>query len=173
MKKCLSVMVITIILFSFGACKKKEEQPVPQLPARQGPIIETPATIPSQKTEFQVVIPPEIKDQWSAVKLLVEDKKLNKKQEFIVKLGSELKIPDSKLTIKVGAFLPDFKMGAQVITSASNNPNNPAVGVTISEDGLQIFPKSGKWGWLYLNFPDAHSFQHNRFRVLLKEGIAK
>ena len=182
MKKFLSVAMIAVPLL-FGACSKKEEQPqpTPQAPMmKQGPIVETPSqALPPgheaarQKVEYNVVVPPDVKDKWSGVKLIIEDKQTNKMQEYTVKLSSEFKIPDSKLTIKVGDFLPDFKLGVQVITSASNNLVNPAVGVVIYEDGSQIFPESGKWGWLYAEHPTMHPFQHSRFSVLLKEGIAK
>jgi hypothetical protein len=177
MKKTLSVAVIVLMLVLIGACKKKEEAPETTTPVRKGPIIDSPALPPDhkprQKVELNVVVPPEVKDKWDGVKLIVEDKKLQKKQEFTVKLGGELKIPDSKLTIKVGDFLPEFKLGAQTITSVSNNPANPAVGITVFEDGQQVFPETGQWGWLYVKHPTIHPFQHERFRVLIKEGIAK
>jgi len=176
MKKLLLTVIISVIIFSVSACKKKDEQPIPQLPAEQGPVMEAPA-VPQhdsvQKIQLKVVVPPGVKDKWSGVKLLIQDKKLNKTQEVMIKLGDELKIPDSNLTAKVGVFLPDFKMGAQIITSASNSPNNPAVGVLILENGSQIFPESGEWGWLYSKHPDIHPFQHERYVLILKEGIEK
>lgn len=179
MKKILSVAVAVTIFLSFAACSKKQESPPPEPKAPalgQGPIIESPAVPPGhepkQKVEFNVLVPPDVKEAWSAVKLIVLNKKTNKTQEFIVKLHGELKIPDSRLTVTVGDFLPDFKMGAQVITSSSNNPVNPAVGVKIFEDGAQIFPETGKWGWLYANHPTIHPFQHESFSVTLKEGVA-
>jgi hypothetical protein len=181
MKKAISLIATGIILFSLLACTKKEEQSVPQPsppPMRQGPIIETPAIAPGhetigKKTEFQVVVSPEVEEQWSAVKLIVEDKELNKTYEFIVNIGEEFKIPDSELTVKIIHFLPDFKMSGQIITSASNEPNNPSAGVVIYDDDKQIFPASGKWGWLYANFPTIHPFQHERFGLILKEGVRK
>jgi len=179
MKKYFSAVVITLSLVSFLACSKKTEQGVqqPQHPLKQGPIVESPRVPQShgtvQRHELNVVVPPEVKDRWSAVRLLVNDTKSQKIQEFTVRLGEELNIPDSKLTIKVGPFLPDFRLGAEAITSASLNLNNPAVGVAIFENNAQIFPESGKWGWLYAKFPEIHPFQHSRFKVFLKEGIEK
>jgi predicted small lipoprotein YifL len=177
MKSVFSAILVVFLLFLFGACSKKEEQPVPQAPKMRGPIIDSPALQSKprtgQRAELKVVVPQEVKDSWSSVKLLIEDNKLKKTEEFTVKLGDELKIPDSKLTVKVGDFLPDFKMGIQIITSASNNLVNPAVGIKISENGTQIFPLSGKWGWLYVKHPMIHPFQHDRFKVLLKEGVKK
>ncbi len=183
MKKIIAVMAITVTLFSFNACKKKEEkQPVPQSPA-QGPIMSPQAEAPQgmpphgapqqQKMEFKIVVPAEVKEAWSSVKLAVNDKKTNKQTEFTVAIGKELMVPDSNLKIKVAHFFPDFKMTEQTITSASNDANNPSAGVAIYENGKQIFPASGELGWLYSKFPAIHPFQHERFEVTLKEGVKK
>lgn len=179
MKKFLSVsVVLVVILLSIAGCKKKEQTPAPQAPMPHGPVMEAPAGIPGYKAggpkvTFQVVVPPEVKDKWAAVKLVVEDKKIKKTQEYTVNLGGELKIPDSSVTIKIGEFFPDFKMNGNIITSASNNTNNPSVKVTIYEDGKQVFPGPGEGGWLYAKFPNIHPFQHQRFALFLKEGIKK
>ncbi len=176
MKRCLSAVIILMILFSFTACKKKEET-IPQNTIRKGPIMDSPVPLSGyskeQKIKFELIVPPDVKDKWSAVRLLVEDKKINKTREFIVRLSDELKIPDSNLTIKVGHFLPDLTIKGQMITSASNTPNNPSVEVIIFSQGKQIFPESGKWGWIYAKFPTMHSFRHERYSLILKEGIEK
>jgi hypothetical protein len=183
MKKMIVVLVAGMMLLSVGSCKKKEEQPqapeqgaVPHGPLVDSQMPQSPAPghgMPGQKIEFKVVVPKEVEGSWSAVKFIVEDRTQNKKQEFSAPIGGELKIPDSNLTVKVGPFLPDFKMTGDMITSASNDLVNPAVGVIIYENGTQIFPASGKWGWLYMKFPSIHPFQHQRFTLALKEGIKK
>jgi len=179
MKKILIILSVTILLSSLWACQKKEEQSAAQKsPAPKGPIIDTQSTTPGhgtpgKKTEFQVVVPPEVKDYWSQVTIIVDDKKENKKQEFTVNIGEKLKIPDSNLTVKIGPFLPNFKMSGTVITSSSNETINPSVGVAVFEDEKKLFPTSGEWGWLYAKFPTIHSFQHERFSLALKEGIKK
>ena len=101
MKKFLSVTMIAVLLL-FGACSKKEEQPqpTPQAPMmKQGPIVDTPSqALPpgheatGQKVEYNVVVPPDVKDKWSGVKLIIEDKQTNKMQEYTVKLSREFKI---------------------------------------------------------------------------------
>jgi hypothetical protein len=177
MKKILLFSVIALLMVVFVGCQNKGEQAVVKEPVRKGPIVETPATAPhgisTSKEKFQVIVPDEVKKQWTKVVLIVDDRQENKTQEFTVNIGDEFKIPNSNLVVKVGPFLPDFKMSAQTITSASNDPNNPSVGVAIFEDSKQIFPTSGKWGWLYANFPTIHSFQHERYGLTLKEGIKK
>jgi len=179
MKKIFILIVVSVCMFSLLSCKKPEDQ---QAAAKKqslppGPIVDTQAGAPHgeqvPKTVFQVMVPQDIKDQWPSVVIVVEDKKENKKQEFTANVDSEFQIPDSDLTIKVGPFLPDFKMSAQTITSASGEPNNPSVGVAVLQDGKKIFPATGEWGWLYSKFPTIHSFQHDRFGLVLKEGIKK
>jgi hypothetical protein len=185
MKKTLLVMLSLALLFSFGACQKKEEEPEVKSQPPTGPIID--AGVPGLgeggpavqghgtglKTEFSVVVPQEVQDYWGSAVFIIEDKQENSKDELTVKIGDEFKIPGSGLVVKTGPFLPDFKMSAETITSTSNNPNNPAIGVEIYENGVKVFPASGKWGWLYVNFPTIHSFEHSRYALALKEGVKK
>lgn len=149
-------------------CKKKEEKPVPQAPA---PAMEAPGApapdvmVPKETT---LVVPETVKGKWSKVKLVVQDKVAKKTNEYLVNIGSEFSIPDTKLKIVVAEFLPDFRMDGATITSASNEPNNPAVKVEIFENGKSIFK-----GWLYAKFPAIHPFEHEKYGIVLKEGVKK
>ena len=177
MKNILLLISITVLVIALSSCQKPAENQPQKSAMPQGPIIDTTVNTKSHgsmgpKTEFQIVVPPEVKAHWKAVTFIVEDKKGNTSKEFTVNIGDNFDIPDSKLTVKAGPFLPDFKMSAATITSVSNELNNPAIGVSISENGHKIFPSSGEWGWLYMNFPTIHSFQHERFGLILKEGVA-
>jgi hypothetical protein len=64
-------------------------------------------------------------------------------------------------------------MSGTVITSSSNEITNPSLGVAVFDGDKKLFPESGEWGWLYAKFPTIHSFQHERFSLVLKEGIKK
>lgn len=187
MKKLLALTLVVMVVTAF-ACRKKEEQPVPQAPgagapemgAPQGPIAAPGMGAPQQpmmgtqgagmvpKGGLKIVVPENVKGKWSGIRLVVTDKTTNKSQEYEVKLNSDFKIPNSNLKVAVGEFLPDFKMGAEGITSSSNEPNNPAVNIKVFEGGQEIFK-----GWLYSNFPTIHPFEHPKFRLGLKEGVKK
>ncbi len=176
MKKVLLIVIAVMLLFSLWACEKQEEQAVSKTTTPKGPIIDTPAAgvghdSEGQKIVFKVVVPPEVEEKWTAVVIVVDDKQENKQEEFTVPIGDDLIIPDSDLTVKIGVFLPDFKMSADTITSTTSEPNNPAVGIAIMQNGNKIFPPSGEWGWLYAKFPTIHSFQHDRFSLSLKAGL--
>ena len=182
MNKIILVISALALIFSFGACQKKEEMPAAKSQAPSGPIIDSAMPgigeggLPghsAKKIEFSVVVPQEVKDSWSAAVFIIEDKQDAKKDEVTVKIGDEFKIASSGLVVKTGPFLPAFKMSAETITSTSNSPDNPAIGVEIYENGVKVFPTSGKWGWLYVNFPTIHSFEHSRYALALKEGIKK
>jgi len=116
-----------------------------------------------------VRLPGVVKGKWQAVKLRVEEKSGGKPPEtFTVKLGGQVSIPGSKLRVKVGEFLPALQVSGGEITSASNDPTNPAVLVTVSEDGKDTFK-----GWLFSKFPDMQAFEHPRYRIILVEGVPK
>ena len=167
----LTLAVALVLAFGLGACKKKEQQPVPQAPQAPqgtGPVQGMPPGMGMQKTELKVVVPDSVKGKWSGVKISVEDKTAKKSQEYTINLNSEFKVPNSDLKIAVGDYLPDFRMDAGTITSASNNPNNPAVSVKVFEGDKEVFK-----GWLYSKFPTIHPFEHPKYGLGLKEAVKK
>jgi hypothetical protein len=183
MKKMLAIGMGLALVVSFGtgACKKKEQQPTPQAPQQMvpgGPIQPGQPGQPGQmppghspsgpKAELKIVVPDAVKGKWAAVRITVEDKAAKKSQEYSVNLGGELAIPNSNLKVAVGEFLPDFKMAEGAITSGSNDLNNPAVRITVSEGGKEIHK-----GWLYSKFPTIHPFEHPKYGLALKEGVKK
>ncbi|MBF0566942.1 MAG: DUF2155 domain-containing protein [Nitrospirae bacterium] len=118
--------------------------------------------------KLEVDVPDSVKGKWESVKLGITDKTKSGTQTVTVKLGQVYKVPGSGLAVEVGDFLPDFKMNGIAITSVSNETNNPAVQVGITENGKEIFK-----GWLYSKYPSIHPFQHDRFSIVLLEGIKK
>jgi hypothetical protein len=199
-EKVLMIIISLVLAFSIGACKKKEtEKPVPQVPMQpvpQGPM-QLPPQMPMQPApqmpqmpmqpapqapmqrpmtmgETKVIVPDSVKGKWSAVKLVVEDKAKKESKEYTINLNSDFKVPDSNLKIHVGDFLPDFKMSGLTLTSASNEPKNPAVALRVFEGNKQIFPVQGKkWGWLFSKMPSIHPLNHPKYMIILKEGIPK
>jgi hypothetical protein len=176
MKRFLAIGLGAGLIFSLGlsACKKKEQPSVPTAPRMvpgsqmmpgQG---QMPPGMNITRTELKVVVPDSVKGKWSAVKLLLEDKETKKTTEFNVPLNSELKVPNSDLKVTVGDFLPDFRMDQGMITSASNDPNNPAVAIKIYDGDKQILK-----GWLYSKFPTIHPFEHAKYGLTMKEATKK
>ncbi len=170
MKKLLAIILVSGLVFSFAGCKKKEEKPQlpPGHPSMQGgmPPAGMPADMP--KIDRTITVPKEVAAKWSAVKLTVEDKVAKNGKEYTVAIGSELAVPNTKVKIKVLAFLPDFKMGEKDITSASDKPNNPAAQVEVTEPGKEAWK-----GWLYSLHPDIHPFTHEKLAITLVGGVSK
>lgn len=112
-------------------------------------------------------VPDEVNGKWQAVRLRVEEKSGGRPpQVFTVKLGGQFDIPGSKLQVRVGEFLPALQVSGNEVTSASNNPTNPAVMVTVSEGGKEAFK-----GWLFSKFPEMQPFEHPKYRITLVEGV--
>ena len=169
MKKLLVALVLGSLIFTVAGCKKKEEKPQlpPGHPSTEGGMPQT--GMPDMpKVDRKVIVPAEVKAKWKAVKLNIEDKTTKSTKEYTVAVGSDLAVPNTKMKIKVLAFLPDFRMGEKDITSASDKPNNPAAQVSVSEPG-----KEEQKIWLYSMHPGIHPFTHERVAITLVGGVNK
>lgn len=169
MKSWIFVLTVGVaLLLGAGACKDKEEyappvsSPPSQLPQKSQPHIDV--VVP--KKEIKVVVPNFVKGKWKSVKLEMMNKTSAKSQTLIIGLHSEYTVPDTDLKIKIGDFLPDFKMDSLTITSASEKPLNPAVYIAIYEKNKEMFQ-----GWIYSKFPTIHPFEHEKYSISLIEGI--
>lgn len=163
MKTVGKVLVVGFALTMIATgCKKKEE--APKAPAQAPGAPASPQVMVPKETT--VIVPENVKGMWKKVKIVVEDKTTKKTSELVINVGSEMAIPNTNLKIAVGEFLPDFRMDGATITSASTNPNNPAVRIEVFEDGKSIFK-----GWLYAKFPAIHPFEHQKYSITLKEGL--
>lgn len=192
-KKLLTILVLLLIATSVQSCKKKEPPQTPepgvsgpmqpgQMPP--GPLMQGPISPEGQQApghgmmmpggKAQVTVPDFVKGKWGAAKIIIEEKATKKKLEYTVKLNSDFKVPNSNLKLSIGEYLPDFKMEGLSLTSVSNNPNNPALAVKVFENGKKIFPAPEKeWGWLFEKVPTIHQFEHEKYGIILKEGIKK
>jgi hypothetical protein len=171
----LLVAVLLMVAFAGPGCKKQEPPPPPRPPQSapgQAGMPGMPAA-PHGETgappaEKKIIVPDAVKGAWKAVKVEVEFKEKKGRKAFTIPLNSEFKVPDSDLTLKVGNFLPHFTMGADQITSGSNNLENPAAQVEVFQGGKEIFH-----GWLFAKYPAVHPFQNDKYGLTLTEGIKK
>lgn len=107
-----------------------------------------------------------IADAWSGISVRVVDVEAGEESTFEISLGESLELGDSGLTLTATAFLPDFVMDESGITSRSAQTHNPAARVVIAEEGTSDYE-----GWLFAKMPEIHPFPHERYSVLLVEGI--
>ncbi|MFH1287994.1 MAG: hypothetical protein ABII25_04780 [bacterium] len=125
-----------------------------------------------QETQQTVQTVPGAGNAWKAIKLIAKSKTdLNDKgKEFEVEIGGDsVLIPNSTLNIKAEEFFPDFFMdGQNKAASKSVSLNNPAVRISVEENGKSIYK-----GWLFANYPDVHEFPHESIRILLKDYVKK
>src|SRR3990172_341105 len=101
-KQMAAAILVVSLVFSFAGCKKEEQKP--QLPAGH-PGME------GGMPQMGMQNAPKIDRK--AVKLVIEDKSAKASKEYTVAIGSDLVVPNTKVTIKMLAFLPQFSMGEQ------------------------------------------------------------
>jgi hypothetical protein len=116
----------------------------------------------------EVFVPDSVKGKWKAVKIMVGDKSDEEKNEVkIVELGSSFMIGDSGIKVTVGAFFPNFVMDKSQYTSMDNTLINPAVQMTVEENGKNLYK-----GWAFEKHPTMYAFEHDKFSLQLMGSIA-
>jgi hypothetical protein len=114
----------------------------------------------------EISLDPEIATAWSGIRVHVVDSESDQAEIFEIALGETVALGDSGLTLSTDIFIPDFVMDETGITSRSAETHNPAARVVISEEGMADYE-----GWLFAAMPEIHPFPHDRYQVLLMEGI--
>jgi len=122
----------------------------------------------SESVPTQLVIPPEVAQAWSGIRLGWKDKQGGKEGTVDVPLGEATPLPDPTIVVRADAFLPAFTMGGGAITSEGVEAQNPAARITVFEKGKEIFA-----GWIFTRFPDVHPFTHPRFQLRLEGGVPR
>jgi hypothetical protein len=114
----------------------------------------------------EISLDPEIAAAWSGIRVHVVDSETAQAKIFEIALGETVVLGDSGLTLTTDLFIPDFVMDETGITSRSAETHNPAARVVISEEGMADYE-----GWLFAAMPEIHPYPHDRYQVLLVEGV--
>jgi hypothetical protein len=111
-------------------------------------------------------IPADVKAKWKSVELTLSGKNIPPHNVHVA-IGGEARIDQSGLLLRVVAYVPAFQSIDGTVTSASNNPDNPAVLVQLVDKG-QVQSE----GWLFQNLPDFNTYSSNRLQVRLVTASA-
>ncbi|MCF8719143.1 DUF2155 domain-containing protein [Nitrospina gracilis] len=121
----------------------------------------------AEKVNRKLVVPKTVEGKWKAVKILVRDKTDEEKNEMkTVTLGDSFPLGTSGITVTTGAFLPNFVLTGDEVTSKGNELQNPAVRLVITENGNLIFD-----GWAFAMYPAMYAFEHPRYSLQLMDFI--
>jgi hypothetical protein len=159
-------IVFFFATLSVAGCQKSDPAGQPPAFPSGHPDAALPSDIPKIEGGGVTVVPASVKGKWGAVRLVLQDKSTGAMTEYPVPLRSRFEVPNTGLTLEVGDFLPDFTIQDSVFTSLSDRPDNPAVKVTVIEEGKPIFD-----AWLFSMYPSVHPFSHPRYGLSLKEGV--
>jgi len=162
------VLTLALILAGCGAAPDTAETDVQPMPdddvhatATGGPMG---GMMGGLNTDIR--LDPEIAGAWSGIRVHVVDLETGDIQIIDVVLGETVALGESGLTLSAATFVPDFVMDEGGITSRSAETQNPAARVVIAEEGKVDYE-----GWLFAAMPEIHPFPHDRYQVLLVEGI--
>ena len=111
-------------------------------------------------------IPADVQAKWKTVELSVAGKDITVRKLRIA-VGAEAGIDKSGLTVRVVAYVPAFQSDAGAVTSASNNPDNPAVLIQLADKG-QVLSE----GWVFQKLPDFNTYASDKLQVQLLAASA-
>jgi hypothetical protein len=83
-----------------------------------------------------------------------------------LRFGEPTALGETGLTAEALVFIPDFVMGDDGITSRSAEVGNTALQVRITEEGVDDYV-----GWLFGTMPSIHPYPHEKYTVVLVEGL--
>ena len=138
--------------------------PAPPTEARQG--MEGMAPHAPMEVPTEVTLDEAVRAAWRGVRVKVVDLQSGESATHDLALGEAVPLGDTGLVATALVFVPDFVMDDRGITTRSPEPNNPAVRVRIEEEGKPPYE-----GWLFAAMPEIHPYPHERYQVLLVEGI--
>jgi len=171
-KFTLLVAVLMMVAFAGTGCKKKQPPPPPMPP--QGSARSARHARRSARRDGGAAgreedrRPRRREGGWKAVKVEVEFKEKKSKKAFTIPLNSEFKVPDSDLTLKVGASCRTSRWRRTRSRPARTIRKNPAAQIEAFQGGKEIFH-----GWLFAKFPAVHPLTHDKYGVALLEGVKK
>jgi len=116
---------------------------------------------PNSGVKTRLNIPADVKAKWKTVELSVAGKDITVRKLQIA-VGGETGIDKSGLTVRVVAYVPAFQSDAGAVTSASNNPDNPAVLIQVADKG-QVLSE----GWVFQKLPDFNTYSSDKLQVQL------
>jgi len=158
------IVLLAISSMIVSACGKKDEDAglsphdTGEIPLQQQPVMTGPA---------EVLVSEAVKSSWKAITIEVIDNKSGKKQAVTINIGEEKAVEGTGLKVKAISFLPAFQMDGPVVTSTSNEVENPAAQIEIYEGD-----KAPWTGWLFVLYPSTHAFTHPQYSISLLEGVA-
>ncbi len=88
-------------------------------------------------------------------------------QRYDLPFGEAVALGDTGLKATALAFVPDFVMGEDGITTRSAEAVNPALRLRVTEEGKPDYE-----GWLFAAMPEIHPFPHETYSILLADGLA-
>ena len=103
----------------------------------------------------------DVKAKWKTVKLAVTAGD-GKEKTMQANVGGKLALSNGALELNVLAYVPDFQTVGGVVSSASNDPRNPAVLVQLSEKGKVIDN-----GWVFQELPEFNTYRNAKLKLRL------
>jgi len=122
--------------------------------------------VSSDRTSLQVIVPEEVKERWSAVRISVYDRKEQSGAVHTIPVGIRTRLGDTGLEVEIPYYLPCFMMKGCIVTTAEGRNDNPGIFLEAFYQKEKVFS-----GWLFGLYPDVHTSDESRYRFTLIEAV--
>ncbi len=127
-----------------------------------GGVTQKPTDHSSVGSAKEVRVSDEIKAKWNKVEIELTDMSSAEKKVLKLDVGKKVTIKGTNFKISAVVFVPHYVIYDDYIGSKSNEPNNPAVLMELS-DGDKVVAR----GWIFKTFTTFNSFVHEKYSVAL------
>ena len=104
----------------------------------------------------------EVRDKWKEVQLQITDTSRQETRLITLQVGTSVRLNEKGERLLIEVYIPDYSIVDKRIESRSNEPNNPAVLVTLTNEGEVL-----KKGWVFKHYPEFNSFVNKKFHLVL------
>jgi hypothetical protein len=111
-------------------------------------------------TKTRLDIPADVKAKWKSAELSLTGQDIALRTVKVA-IGGEVNLGKEQV-LRVLAYVPAFQSDAGTVTSASSNPDNPAVLVQLLDRKQPVAE-----GWVFQKLPDFNTFSTDRLKVQL------
>lgn len=163
MKKLLLMLVVLNIVLLTACSQNASKQNV-----KSGDNVEASAENNGMKLIKPAEMLPDIEAVYSGIKVVITNKKDNRKISTDVPFNKKTALGDSGLELEVSSYFTNFVMTNGMVVNRNMDEENPAAKVVIYKNGIPVFD-----GWLFQLYPDMHSFEDPDWSILMNGSIKK
>jgi len=140
---CITAAMLTMAALFYGCGKGEKEAEIQKARERELSNFSegrTPPPAPAPLPKDLVLsVPGYVKEKYHTVTMAVGDRKTKEVRRFKAAIGGTVKVPGTDYSLKIEAYIPNWFLQGNTVTSKNEKQDDPAVRAEIFEGHKQVF----------------------------------